>query len=655
MPSSRVDMRCAARYNYIMSEPSMPSYTANAQTSQTASAPQESGAPSPVQAGPRPDVASGVTTGLRPIVAYVSSESDPYSLGTRVVEPHADTRQAVRGSLYAVVELSADEGAIDVPADVTERMLSLLQRTYYTARGSQANVLGEAVRSALGVVSDHNAHNANAPLRVSLCCATLVNQRLMLLCCGAAFAMLRSGERIELYPNQPDKASPVNPDEPPALDVLKWEMTPTDVALLCGPGWSERLPIKTLAATVYYVTSDTAEDAAEGLREQAGGSAAPGLLLVMQPAAPPAPPRPATPLTAPRRSAPAGLPTSLSAAPPVTAPADVSSQEVTTTGSYIPPELDAAAAANIPAFLRRSDMAAGLSLEPPDAPATATPASHFEPFPTLAVQAAAAGALDTNADEAMQASDDSDAHDAGPSAADRIVLGAKESADRARSFFRQMLPEKRALNPADFELLDDEAIAADAAEPNANANAAAEAQAAALPPRNRAAAGVAAPALMPAPPLPAFDAIEQPPFAPPAPASGSRARLFITLALVVALLVPVTVAAYYLTTGENSRQEAEMLVSLAQAKLGSAQDELNNGNMRSALDLASESQGFIERAVELVGPTEASNELGGLVRRIQQESSEYQAALRPGVAADRLPRRRIPHPAARSRSGHLYS
>ncbi len=411
----------------------MTSYTADAQTGKTAASPEEHGLPEalpdslPPAVGPPPAKAPQPSPGLQPVVSYVSSDSDSHSLGTRVVEPLRDSKQAVRGNLYAVVELSGGPA----PADVTERLLSLLQRTYYTAHGSQSAVLSEAVRSAYGVVSEYNAQNPTAQLRVSLACATLLQTRLLLACAGAAFAILRAGERIELYPDHLNSALPHNPDDSADVEVLKWELAAGDVVLLCGPAWSDRLPVKTLAATVYYVSADTLEDATAGLREQAGGSVGPGLLFVLQPEIPQPPQRAPTPLTAPRRAAPAGLPTSVSAAAPVNSPA---SDAPAPTSPYAPPPLASASSADddpdksseVPSFLRRSEIAAGLSIEAPTAQPAATPATNFEPFPTLAVTLIAGG------DAEMPAADvtpESDAQGEVASTADRVRASAKENAE----------------------------------------------------------------------------------------------------------------------------------------------------------------------------------------------------------------------------------
>lgn len=78
-------------------------------------------------------------------VAFIANaEGDPPA-GVRVVEPPAGTRQALRGNLYAIVELSGDNPERE---DLAERLLSTMQRTYYTEKGSQSQVLARAVRQA---------------------------------------------------------------------------------------------------------------------------------------------------------------------------------------------------------------------------------------------------------------------------------------------------------------------------------------------------------------------------------------------------------------------------------------------------------------------------------------------------------------------------
>src|SRR5437016_3961536 len=70
-------------------------------------------------------------------VAYLVDDQNGRPAGVRVVEPPVDTRQAMRGNLYAVVDLSGDNPEL---AAFAERLLSVIQRTYYTLKGSQSLV-----------------------------------------------------------------------------------------------------------------------------------------------------------------------------------------------------------------------------------------------------------------------------------------------------------------------------------------------------------------------------------------------------------------------------------------------------------------------------------------------------------------------------------
>lgn len=513
--------------------------------------------------------------GLRAAVTWLTNESDPHAAGARVVEPPRDTKQAIRGNLYLVAQVEGTPSDGDPEsAGLCERMLSMAQRTYYTARGSQSAVLGEALRAALRVVQQNNAVSGSS-LRVSMAGASLLHGRLTAGCVGAAFLLLRLGDQVELYPTTPDALHSADPATIDDVQVLRWEMGPEDALMLCGPGWLDRLTLKMLAAVVYHVTPGSAEEFAEGLREQAGGAVAPGLLLALEEEGPLPPPRPATPLTAPRRAA-GSLPTALGAAPPFSAP----SAPVAMT----PPagELHALDAAGEPGLW---SSAAG------------------------AAQAGAAAAGGPAADaHSADTADQSDPDEeitpemVAPSTADRVRHGLQAGAGvglvKARSFFRQMLPEKRA--DADLEGEDEFALR-DFDE---------------LAPATR----------VPGSEGPETGATEArlQPFAPPPPASGGRARLFITISLLIALLVPVIVAAYYWQLDAVNRAEAESLLTLAQARVASAQTALDANDSRSALGLLSEAQAYLDRMAELVGGTTASSELQAVIRELEADAAQVQ-------------------------------
>lgn len=524
--------------------------------------------------------------GLRATVTYLADEGDQQALGMRVVEPPREAKQAVRGSLYAVVDLS---GNSPERARVTERALSMLQRTYYTVRGSMSAVLSEALRNAHHVVREFNEAHPEEPLRVSIACATLLARRMMVACSGAAFMVVRNGEIVELYPTEPAQLRPLNPAEVREVEVLKWEMNPGDVVLLAGPAWAKAVPLKTLAATVYYLEEEMGDEAAAGLREQGHNPSAPGLLLVLQsdaPATPLSPARSATPLTGGRRSTPGALPTSLSATPPVTSPAALTPRP-------------------------------GEESQPADAPSARQEPAPQEIFPQPVVRAA-----EPVSNEPTRIEDDGapsapepapvDPHSLAPTTADRVRSGALESLGKARTFLGRMLPDKRDAAPEGFELLDnDESLGASYAERVAGG-----------PVQSAADAGDDPFAANPFAADP--DVLKPQPFRPPAPSSGNRARLFLTLALALALLVPVVVIGVNISRGPSIRAEAENLIQMAQSRLFSAGEAFDQDKKRDTLNLLSEAEDLLDRAVELVGASAPSNELRAEIRRLEQEAADVQ-------------------------------
>jgi hypothetical protein len=254
---------------------------------------------------------------LRAVLAYLADENDPQPVGVRVVEPPPHTKQGVRGNLYAVVELTGQKADI---VGLSEQALSALQRTYYTVKGGQSAVLIEAFQQARQVVEAYNAGHPNAPVRAHIGCAALLRRRLLVACDGAAFALVRQGSKVELAPSDPaiGELAAAGAREP---EVLRWELEAGDAALLAGPGWGDRVPMRTLASTIAYIHPTNLEDAAIGLLEAGAGVQAPGLLIFFEETTSAPPMRPAF-LSAPsqQRAGALGLPTALGAAPPVSNP-----------------------------------------------------------------------------------------------------------------------------------------------------------------------------------------------------------------------------------------------------------------------------------------------------------------------------------------------
>jgi len=257
-------------------------------------------------------------------IAYLADDQAGGTAGVRVVEPPPQTQQAQRGSFFAVVDL---QGPPQGFASLTERLLSAMQRTYYSSKGTQSQVLVETVRSAQQLLQTENALT-KANWRAGVICIGLMNDRLALVGMGDAFAFVTTdGGDVNVYPpDRLDEDIQVQTD-PFAVWPLHRQKIDVSGAILTGGGrWLALVSPRTLAGATAYVDADTCQDAAGGLREQAGVGDIPGLLLVFRAegndAATPPPPPPLAPPSSssprPARQAQGGLPTALYAAPPIT-------------------------------------------------------------------------------------------------------------------------------------------------------------------------------------------------------------------------------------------------------------------------------------------------------------------------------------------------
>ncbi len=484
---------------------------------------------------------------LMPIyVSYLAEGSDEVSTGVRVIVPVEGSPQAQRGAFCALVDL---HGLPNVEL-LTERVLSAMQRTYYSERGTQSQVITETARRAQAILAAE-VERLFTPWRAGVVCVGILADRLALMGVGSAFALVTNEDgSVSVFP--PDRLAAHQRGEEATLALwpLHRQKIGAGAAMLAASGvWLDLVPVRMLAGTAAYVEAESCIDAAEGLRNQAGRSDAPGFIMVIEPNPPSAP------LSPPARSgsegaappadrAAGGLPTALNASPPVIRAPDV------------PPTKDAHAAS----FRQPTSH--------PDAPESTQTEAVFDRTlpsdePSAGVKAAASASRTTQ--QRPNAG-------LGTEVANRL--------EGLRAFVASMLPER---NPTLTTPLMAEATSA-------------------------------GPYTSPSSPPPKVRPAPQPLVLPP-PATGGRARLFITLAVILLCLIPAVVGTLYWRQAAVGAAEAEQLVKLAEARYATAVQALDQEDATAARALLTEAAAFVRRAEEISGRTERSAELMQLIER----------------------------------------
>jgi hypothetical protein len=490
------------------------------------------------------------TQPLMPIyVSYLAEGSDKLSTGVRIIVPVASSPQAQRGAFCALVDL---HGLPDVEL-LTERILSAMQRAYYSERGTQSQVITETARRAQGIIAAE-VERLSTPWRAGVVCASILADRLALMGVGSAFALVSNEDgSVSVFP--PDRLAMHHRGEPTALTLwpLHRQKLSANTAMLAASGaWLDLVPIRTLAGTVAYVEAETCIDAADGLRKQAGRNDTPGLIMVIEPNPAPgasssapsvgeATPPPSPPTD---RSA-GGLPTALNASPPV-----VRAPDMPPTGGMrlassvssqpLPGAFERAKSEAPPDWLHPSDAIS------PDIKPAAQSAKRSKQPPWRGGLAA--------------------------SFASRLA--------GLREFAASMLPERN------------QALAT---------------------PLMAEASSTAVPTSPSSPPPKVRPALE--PLVLPPPATGGRARLFITLAVVLLCLIPAVVGTLYWRQAAVGAAEAEQLVKLAEARYATAVQALDQEDTTAARTLLTEAAAFVRRAEEISGRTERSVGLMQLIER----------------------------------------
>lgn len=540
-------------------------------------------------------------------IGYITGPRAEQPTGVRVVEPPPGTRQYQRGNLYAVVDLSGEHPD---RAAVADRLLSDMQRTYYSARGSQSQVLIAALQQAQQSLREVNAHTQYYPLKAGLLCAALLNGKLLVVASGAAFAMVRVSDKVHMFPSEMSLSVGGYSLADGPVEIYRQDVQPDDVVFVGGGSWFNHVPVRTLAGIVAFTTAENCTDAADELFDVGGRVPLPGLLIVLganpeppRPGAPP--PGPGSPPPRPRRPRFGGLPTALSATPPARLPVSTPLPATFSAPAEPAPPLRA------PQAEMEMEAAPDEPIFPPPAPVSEAPA------------------------EARR----------GAAWPGQLGAAAVQGLRQAKGLFNRMLPEPAPpprtavfapVSP--HEARDERGRLIEPVEPvetigraEERAGEAARQDEEAMPPvrepppgdsyRTRDAAVHAAPdaAVEQEPPVLPMPVLELPPFVAPPPARGARARLFLLMALVIVLIVPVIVAVLYFFKGIDQGAEAAQLTSAAQAQLVGAQAALDLGDKTSARQQLTEAREYLDQAVLLDGSNPERDRLRATIESELQE------------------------------------
>ncbi len=213
--------------------------------------------------------------------------------------------------MYGVVDLSGGHPDKEFIAD---HLLTVMQRSYYSSKGSQSQVMISAVQAARQALHEINLRHPEHALRAGVLCAALLNGRLMVVTSGPTMALVRVSDRVHMFPSELGGVPQSDDETDEPIEVFRQDLSRDDVVFVGGGSWLSHIPIKGLAGIVAFTNADNCGDAADELYSHGGDGSPPGLLIVLvpNPNAPHTGPqsRGSTP-PKPRRPRLGGLPTAL--------------------------------------------------------------------------------------------------------------------------------------------------------------------------------------------------------------------------------------------------------------------------------------------------------------------------------------------------------
>ena len=492
-------------------------------------------------------------------LASYLNEDETRARMIRVIEPDSADPQSRRGNLYALVELM---GESPVKSQALDDIHAILQQTYYSAGGSVSAILEQAIQSAHVSLAALNRRSPTTDLRAGILCVAVVQNHLLMASAGPGLALLATGGRLDQFPPDPSHfTNPIGGNNPPAITIYRHQLLDDDVLFLGESDWILLTTVKTLGGAIVNTTRLNRFDVVDYLRQQSNQAPVPGLLIVFQRRRP-STGQPAAPI-------PSGLPTSVRATPPV--------YSLPTTVDYSgDASRDASRDASGDASVDTPFDVPTRQIQPvrPPAPRPLSQARPQEPVPVVR------WAEDQPPVERVPV----ERVPAEP-IGQRLSAAASSASGWIKEFAAKVLPERDSQSQSGSQSYAPADWVGGAPEPSTDS----------LPSLQR-------------------QPVPVPAYTPPPPTRGSRARLFILLAILLPVLAFAIVGILKLSEGAASQAEGVKLVDQAEGQLIKAEQALNLDDKAAARSALNDAQRYLNEAINLIGLNERIRDLSQRIR-----------------------------------------
>ena len=502
-------------------------------------------------------------------VAYTVNQNDRQHPGARVIEPAVDDAYAVRGKLYIVLELfpvriddsQPQEYSGALFARVNKQITNAIQEAYYSAKGSHLQVAQAALQNGQQALRALNSQHPATPFGAGMGIVALLGNRLVVATSGPVISLLASATSIQQFPSEAS-TSLAGVDGQPEAEIQTFQRSiENDSAIFLGSSaWLKYIPSRELLGMVAHLTHENSQEAARYVSQQSRFATIPGLFLTVGSgtnAASTATLPTADPPTDPLPRSTGGLPTAVHATtrsqPAQKAPQISTQKKIEATYSAevqveqlakqpSPREEARVAPLPLPPQMQRdhrtlSDVQVVREQGQPEQVSQVRTESSTGPSTIKRASTAVSAAIGQSG-----------------AACDRILTpdGADDVEPRR---VRRESSREPTMSEAEY----------------------------------RASKGWNE------------ESIAEPLYIEPVAATGRRARLFLTLAALIFVLVPVAVFALVVSQGISSRAQAESMIDAAAAKIASAEIALDSGSNGVASTELNDAQTYLAEASRLAG------------------------------------------------------